>query len=119
MDVEGRREKLPARESLGKWIPTDGDMEFLSVNGELDQQRVVEWAATLRDKEAKPLADEDKLDIGEMAVADRDLVVAQIRQYAAIVEKKEGYPPLSTTGVEHHIIPETRSRSYCVADSTQ
>ncbi|GMF50459.1 unnamed protein product [Phytophthora fragariaefolia] len=103
VNVEGRREQLPARESLGKWIPTEEDMEFLSMNGELERQRVAEWIATLCDNEAKPLTDEDKIDIGEMEAADRNLVVALLRQYAAVVENKEGCPPLSTTGVEHHI----------------
>ncbi|GMF19541.1 unnamed protein product [Phytophthora fragariaefolia] len=103
MNGEGWREKLPACESLGKWIPIEEDMEIFSMNGELERQRMSEWIATLRDNKAKPLTDEDKLDIGEMEASDRDLVIALLRQYASIVEKKEGCPPLSTTGVEHHI----------------
>ncbi|GMF52802.1 unnamed protein product [Phytophthora fragariaefolia] len=103
LNVEGRREKLPAREALAKWIPTDADMEILAVNGELERSRVASWVATLRRGDAKPLRDEDKLDIGEMEMADRDLVVALLRHYADIVEKKEGCPPLSKTGVIHHI----------------
>ncbi|GMF57916.1 unnamed protein product [Phytophthora fragariaefolia] len=103
MNVEGRREKLPARGPLGTWIPTEEDMEFLLMNGGLDRQCVAERLATLCNKEAKPLTEDDKLDIGEMEAADRSLVVAILRQYAVSVEKKEGSPPLSTTGVEHHI----------------
>lgn len=103
LNVEGRRENLPAREALGKWIPTDDEMEILSVNGELERARVAEWVATLRKDDAQPLRDEEKLDIGEMETADRDLVIALLRQYADIVEKKEGCPPLSKTGVVHHI----------------
>ncbi|GMF15134.1 unnamed protein product [Phytophthora fragariaefolia] len=103
LNVEGRREKPPAREALGKWIHTDAHMDILAVNGELERSRVASWVATLRRGDAKPLQDEDKLDIGEIEMADRDLVVALLRQYADIVEKKEGYPPLSKTGVVHHI----------------
>ncbi|GMF31957.1 unnamed protein product [Phytophthora fragariaefolia] len=72
LNVEGRREKLPAREALGKWIPTDTEMEILSANGELDRARVASWIATLRKEDAAPLRDEDKLDIGEMEADDRD-----------------------------------------------
>ncbi|KAE9159427.1 hypothetical protein PF005_g32044, partial [Phytophthora fragariae] len=39
--------------------------------------------------------DEDKLDIGDMEAADKDLVIALLRQYAGIVEKKPGCPPLA------------------------
>ncbi|KAE8915964.1 hypothetical protein PF003_g805 [Phytophthora fragariae] len=34
---------------------------------------------------------------------ERDLVIALFRQYAPIVEKKEGCPPLAKATVEHHI----------------
>lgn len=103
MNVEGRREKLPARESLGTWIPASKDMQILSLNGELERALVAEWVTTLRKQEAVPLKNEDQLDIGEMEASDRDLVVALLRQFSDIVEKKEGCPPLSKTGVVHHI----------------
>ncbi|KAE8978267.1 hypothetical protein PR001_g24891 [Phytophthora rubi] len=103
LNVEGRREKLPAREALGTWIPTDADMEILSLNGELERDRVAKWVATLKKDDARPLQDEDKLDIGDMEAADKDLVIALLRQYAGIVEKKPGCPPLAKVNVEHHI----------------
>uniref|UniRef100_H3GFB5 Reverse transcriptase domain-containing protein n=1 Tax=Phytophthora ramorum TaxID=164328 RepID=H3GFB5_PHYRM len=103
LNVEGRREKLPAREVLGTWVPTDETMQLLAMNGELDRKRVAEWVADLEKDGAKPLSDEDSLDIGEMEPADRDLIIALLRQYAQIVEKKNGCPPLSLTEVEHHI----------------
>ncbi|KAE8990435.1 hypothetical protein PF011_g18356 [Phytophthora fragariae] len=40
LNVEGRREKLPAREALGTWIPTDADMEILSLNDELERDEL-------------------------------------------------------------------------------
>nr|KAE8922277.1 hypothetical protein PF009_g27457 [Phytophthora fragariae] len=103
LNVEGRREKLPAREALGTWIPTDADMEILSLNGELERDRVAKWVAALKKDDARPLQDEDKLDIGDMETADKDLVIALLRQYAGIVEKKPGCPPLAKVNVEHHI----------------
>jgi hypothetical protein len=33
LNVEGRREKLPARGALGTWIPTTDDMQILLMNG--------------------------------------------------------------------------------------
>jgi len=90
LNVEGRREKLPARGALGTWIPTTDDMQILSMNGELEE-------------DAPPLKNEDQLDIGEMEAADKDLVVALLRQYADIAEKKTGCPPLATVNVQHHI----------------
>ncbi|KAE9069150.1 hypothetical protein PF010_g26770 [Phytophthora fragariae] len=103
LNVEGRWEKLPAREALGTWIPTDADMEILSLNGELERDRVAKWVAALKKDDARPLQDEDKLDIGDMEAADKDLVIALLRQYAGIVEKKPGCPPLAKVNVEHHI----------------
>ncbi|KAE9059803.1 hypothetical protein PF007_g30828 [Phytophthora fragariae] len=103
LNVEGRREKLPAREALATWIPTDADMEILSLNGDLERDRVAKWVAALKKNDARPLQDEDKLDIGDMEAADKDLVIALLRQYAGIVEKKPGCPPLAKVNVEHHI----------------
>jgi len=103
LNVEGRREKLPAREVLGTWVPTDDTMTLLDMNGELERKRVAEWVKKLRKDDAKPLSNEDSLDIGEMEPADRDLLIALLRQHADIVEKKEGCPPLARTPVEHHI----------------
>ncbi|GMF52879.1 unnamed protein product [Phytophthora fragariaefolia] len=89
--------------ALGTWIPTDDTMKLLEMNGELQRTGVAEWVATLNKQAAEPLKEEDKLDIGEMEPADRDLVVTLLHQFAELVEKKQGCPPLSKTGVEHHI----------------
>ncbi|KAE8989378.1 hypothetical protein PF011_g18796 [Phytophthora fragariae] len=78
-------------------------MEILSLNGELERERVAAWVSTLRKENAPPLIGEDKLDIGEMEAGDRDLVVAVLRQYVEAVEKKDGCPPLATVRVQHHI----------------
>ncbi|KAE9036536.1 hypothetical protein PR002_g7038 [Phytophthora rubi] len=78
LNVEGKREKLP-------WIPTEEIMEILSLNGELERERVAVWVSTLRKENAPPHIDEDKLDIGELEAGDRNLVVAVLRQYAEAV----------------------------------
>ncbi|OWY93762.1 hypothetical protein PHMEG_00036719 [Phytophthora megakarya] len=70
LNVEGRREKLPAREALGTWIPVQEDMELLSVNRELERVRVAAWVSKLKKKDAEPLTDEETLDIGEMEQKD-------------------------------------------------
>ncbi|GMF58780.1 unnamed protein product [Phytophthora fragariaefolia] len=103
LNLEGRREKPPARQALRTRIPTDDDMQILSLNGELERARVAEWIATLKKGDAAPPSNENKLDIGDMEAADKDLVIALLRQYADIVEKKQGCPPLTKVNVEHHI----------------
>jgi hypothetical protein len=37
LNVEGRRKKLPARDVLGMWVPTDETMTMLDMNGELSE----------------------------------------------------------------------------------
>ncbi|POM70943.1 Gag-pol fusion protein, partial [Phytophthora palmivora] len=124
LNVEGRREKLPAREALGTWIPVKEDMELLAVNGELERERVAAWVSKLKKEDAEPLTDEEKLDIGEMEQEDRDLVIALLRQYSGIVEKKTGCPPLARVNVEHHINTGDaapimlRRRRHAVAENT-
>ncbi|KAE8954519.1 hypothetical protein PR002_g32064 [Phytophthora rubi] len=103
LNIEGKREKLPAREVLGTWVPTDDTMQMLSLNGELEKARVREWVSTLKKEDGEPLKNEASLDIGDMEPDERDLVIALLRPYAPIVEKKEGCPPLAKATVEHHI----------------
>ncbi|KAE9030761.1 hypothetical protein PR003_g11978 [Phytophthora rubi] len=103
LSMEGRREKLPAREALDMCIPTDDDMLILPLNRELERNRVVKWVAALKKEYARPLLDEDQLGIGDMEVTDMDLGIALLRQYAGIVERKPGCPPLAKVNVEHHI----------------
>jgi hypothetical protein len=78
-------------------------MTLLEMDGELEKQRVTEWVKGLKESKAGPLSNKESLQIGEMEPADRDLVIALLRQHADIVEKKEGCPQLAKTTVEHHI----------------
>ncbi|POM64080.1 Hypothetical protein PHPALM_20442 [Phytophthora palmivora] len=123
LNVESRREKLPAREALGTWKPVKEDMELLAVNGELERERVAAWVSKLKKEYAEPLTDEEKLDISEMEQEDRDLVIALLRQYSGIVEKKTGCPPLARVNVEHNIntgdaAPIMLRRRHAVAENT-
>ncbi|GMF47160.1 unnamed protein product [Phytophthora fragariaefolia] len=103
LNVEGKRETLPAPEALGTWVPTDDMMKLLRMNGELERTRVSEWVAKLKKEDAVPLYDESSMNIGEMEPEDRALVIALLRQTAEIVNKKDGCPPLATIHVQHHI----------------
>ncbi|GMF19842.1 unnamed protein product [Phytophthora fragariaefolia] len=103
LNVDGKRETLPAREALGTWVPTDDTMELLRMNGELERTRVSEWVAKLKKEDAAPLYDESSMNIGEMEPEDRALVIALLLQYAEIVNKKDGCPSLATIHVQHHI----------------
>ncbi|GMF57716.1 unnamed protein product [Phytophthora fragariaefolia] len=89
LTVEERREKLPAPEVLGTWVPTDETMTLLAMNGELEWKRVTEWVKTLKKEDT---SNESDLGIGEMEPANKDLVIALLRQYADIAEKKGGCP---------------------------
>ncbi|KAE9083775.1 hypothetical protein PF005_g22550 [Phytophthora fragariae] len=55
LNVEGKREKLPAREALGSWIPIDETMQMLALNGELERERIAAWISTLKQENAPPL----------------------------------------------------------------
>ncbi|KAE8989886.1 hypothetical protein PR001_g21649 [Phytophthora rubi] len=103
LNIEGRREKLPARAALGTWVPTEDTMKILEMNGELERARVAKWVSTLRKEDAAPLTNEASLQIGDMEPKDKDLFIALLRQYAEIIEKKEGCPPLAKVNVQHHI----------------
>ncbi|KAE9089207.1 hypothetical protein PF010_g19085 [Phytophthora fragariae] len=87
LNIEGRREKLPARAALGTWVPTEDTMKILEMNGELERTRVAKWVSTLRKEDAAPLTNEASLQIGDMDPRDKELFIALLRQYAEIIEK--------------------------------
>ncbi|KAE9018635.1 hypothetical protein PR001_g14085 [Phytophthora rubi] len=103
LNIEGGRETLPARTALGAWVPTEDTMKILEMNGELERARVAKWVSTLRKEDSAPLTNEASLQIGDVEPKDKDLFIALLRQYAEIIEKKEGCPPLAKVNVQHHI----------------
>ncbi|KAE8981719.1 hypothetical protein PR002_g23737 [Phytophthora rubi] len=58
INIEGKREKLPAREVLDTWVPTEDTMQMLSLNAELEKARVKEWVSALRKEDGKPMKNE-------------------------------------------------------------
>ncbi|KAL3664275.1 hypothetical protein V7S43_010602 [Phytophthora oleae] len=76
LNVEGRREQLPAREALATWIPVTEDTQLLKANGELGRAPVAGWGVALKKKDARELPDAGKIDIGDIKPGERDLVIA-------------------------------------------
>ncbi|KAE8953097.1 hypothetical protein PF011_g32508 [Phytophthora fragariae] len=58
MNLVGRTSKLPSREKLGTWTPTNEDMTIVEVTGEFDQARVKQWLETQLHDENAPLSNE-------------------------------------------------------------
>ncbi|OWZ06250.1 hypothetical protein PHMEG_00021521 [Phytophthora megakarya] len=72
MNRYGRSIKLPPKEKLGTWTPTSEDIIVLAMDGELDRSRVKQWLEVLS-SQLNPLNNEDKLNIGDMSLEDKEL----------------------------------------------
>ncbi|GMF51122.1 unnamed protein product [Phytophthora fragariaefolia] len=83
-----------------------GELDILELDGELDRDRVAAWLETLS-TQTTILSNEDELEIGEMEVKDRDLMLALLHSYPSLLEPKNGCPPATTLGVVHHINTES------------
>lgn len=122
LNVEGKMTKLPSREALGTWQPVQADMEIMAIEGQLSRTRVQKWLDKEMDSRAKPLSNEDELQIGEMEDADRELLLKLLRNYPALLEPRAGCPPLTKLGVEHAIPTGTeapvkmRARRYSIVE---
>ncbi|OWZ12778.1 hypothetical protein PHMEG_00014001 [Phytophthora megakarya] len=102
LNLVDKTKKLPSKEMLGTWTPPDDEMEVLKLGGALDHERVSQWLDELQVKE-KPLSNEETLNFGAMDDKDKELLVKLLRNYPELLEPKEGCPPATTLGVEHHI----------------
>ncbi|OWZ00080.1 LOW QUALITY PROTEIN: hypothetical protein PHMEG_00028811 [Phytophthora megakarya] len=102
LNLVGKTAKLPSKEMLGTWTPLDDEMEVLRLGGDLERERVSEWLDQIRVQE-KPLCNEETLDFGEMDGKDKELLVRLLKNYPELLAPKEGCPPATTLGVEHHI----------------
>ncbi|KAG6619339.1 Gag-pol fusion protein [Phytophthora cinnamomi] len=102
LNLVGRTSKLPSKEKLGTWVPTDREMDILELDGELDRERVSAWLESLRTTTA-PLSNEDELNIGEMEDKDKELIFTLLRNFPSLLELTTGCPPATTLGVVHHI----------------
>lgn len=106
LNVNGAKVKLPSKTALGEWVPLRADMELLEIQGELDHDAVQRWVHVLRKSRTEPLAEEEKLDLGRLTPSQRSLLLALLRCYPELLRVAEGCPPLTKTGVAHHINTE-------------
>ncbi|GMF52732.1 unnamed protein product [Phytophthora fragariaefolia] len=102
LNLAGRTTKLPSKEKLGTWVLARGEPDILELDDELDRNRVAAWLETLS-TQSTTLSNEDELEIGEMEVKDRDLMLELLRSYPSLLEPNNRYPPATTLGVVHHI----------------
>ncbi|KAJ0392617.1 hypothetical protein ATCC90586_010571 [Pythium insidiosum] len=103
LNVLGKRVKLPARSSLGRWVPCDKDMEVLENEGELQKEAVSEWLATLRTGAACGGGPRLDLDTSHLDEGQGRLLRAVLESFPRVVTDEKVCPPPTDTGVEHHI----------------
>ncbi|POM66322.1 LOW QUALITY PROTEIN: Enzymatic Polyprotein [Phytophthora palmivora] len=97
MNLVGRTSKLPKKETLGTWTPTNDDMQVLAVTGELDRDGVQQWLAGVSTKTA-PLTNEADLNLCNVNSEGRDLLITLLRRYPTLLKPREGCPPMTTLG---------------------
>ncbi|GMF58171.1 unnamed protein product [Phytophthora fragariaefolia] len=103
LSLAGRTTKLPSRETLGTWLPSNEEMEVLETTGELDREQVKGWLASIRRAQAEPLSNEKVLELGDMGDEDKELMLNLLRWYPALLEPRKGCPPATTLDIEHEI----------------
>ncbi|KAJ0391234.1 hypothetical protein P43SY_010678 [Pythium insidiosum] len=103
LNVLGRTTKLPARKQLGSWVPLGGDLEILEERGDLARRKVERWVAKLRADKLAPLPNEKDLHLDHLSEGDAELVACVLRAFPGVVSEATVCPPLTKTGVEHHI----------------
>ncbi|GMF29522.1 unnamed protein product [Phytophthora fragariaefolia] len=103
LSLAGRTTKLPSREILGMWVPSNEEMEVLEMTGELDREKVKSWLASILGAQAEPLSNEEDLELGDMGDEDKGLMLNLLRRYPALLEPRKGCPPGTTLDIEHVI----------------
>ncbi|KAJ0391766.1 hypothetical protein P43SY_010693 [Pythium insidiosum] len=103
LSVLGKTTKLPARRQLGVWVPLNKNMEVLEERGDLTRGRVKQWIARLREGTSMPLPNESDLQLEHLGKGDAELVRQVLRAFPGVVSEATVCPPLTKTGVEHHI----------------
>lgn len=102
INLRGDSIKLPGRKELGVWVPVDGELEVLSLNGALETDKISEWLASLGDTET-PLNDENEVNIGVEDCTARELVIRMLRVYRELLMHQGDCPPATALPVQHHI----------------
>ncbi|KAJ0393889.1 hypothetical protein P43SY_007544 [Pythium insidiosum] len=103
LSVLGRATKLPARRQLGKWIPLGAEMEVLEEQGALGRAQVERWVKTLDGGNSAPLPNEDELQLGHLERGEAEMIKRVLRAFPGVASEAKVCPPLTKTGVEHHI----------------
>ncbi|KAJ0397444.1 hypothetical protein ATCC90586_009028 [Pythium insidiosum] len=103
LSVLGRATKLPARRQLGKWIPLGAEMEVLEEQGALGRAQVEQWVKTLDGGNSAPLPNEDELQLGHLERGEAEMIKRVLRAFPGVASEAKVCPPLTKTGVEHHI----------------
>ncbi|GMF55251.1 unnamed protein product [Phytophthora fragariaefolia] len=103
MNLEGTTTKLPLREALGTWSPTEDEVGILQMDGEFERERVRRWIELIMKTQAEPLSNEKDQAIGEMDAKDKELLLMLLRNCPELFEPREGCPPMKTLGVSHEI----------------
>jgi hypothetical protein len=103
LSLAARTTKLPSRETLGTWVPSNEEMEIIEMTGELDRAKVKGWLADILGAHAEPLSNEKAFKLGDMDGEDKDLMLSLLRRYPALLEPREGCPPVTTLDIVHEI----------------
>ncbi|POM73982.1 LOW QUALITY PROTEIN: Retrovirus-related Pol Polyprotein [Phytophthora palmivora] len=104
-NIMGSRRRLPKHTAVGTWSPSEQDMDILWNSEELKPSRVTAWLSELsHHKSVDPIEGENELDIEEsLNSGERKTLMSLLRNYRGLLEKKSECPPMTTTGVQHHI----------------
>lgn len=102
INSNSKEARLPSKKELGTWVPLDEKMTILSMNDELDMNRVGQWLDELGDS-VTPLDDEDEVRIGEDDPNARTLMLKLLRVYRNLTASTGDCPPATAMNVYHHI----------------
>ncbi|ETL25032.1 hypothetical protein L916_21068 [Phytophthora nicotianae] len=47
INANNRPSKLPNKKELGTWVSIDDDMTVMTMNGELNKERLIQWLETM------------------------------------------------------------------------
>lgn len=107
LNTMGRKIRLPTRQDLGTWVPLSGDMDVLELVGGLSNDAVLQWVKEWKGAPAEKLDNtaESVLEerLAHLEPNDRAVMLEVLRSFPTLTKQLSGCPPLTTTGVEHHI----------------
>jgi hypothetical protein len=102
INSNSRPAHLPSKKELGTWIPVESDVQVLSMNNLLSRSELSEWLDKLGDS-AKPLEDEDAVNIGVQEEGARSMVMKLLRVFRKLTISSGDCPPATALAIHHHI----------------